>query len=562
MQLRPTALAVAAALALPAAHAFEIDSGDADTKIRLDFAAKYSLGYRLKNPQAPMSGNAADPGTVNENDGDNNFKKGLISNRVDLLGEFDVSSTWGGLRLSGTGFYDQVYRSRNDNTAATVVNNQVTVQAADEFNPFTRRQHGADAQLLDAFVFLKGDLGNGMSGTVRLGKHTLQYGESLFFGQNGIANAQGPVDVAKILSVPGWQFKEVLLPVEQVSTSVQLAPGLSVGGYYQFKWRPSRIPGAGSYFSNQEYIGTGVTYVDLSALSAFGVPAPIASFHLLQHDSAYDVKPKNSGQGGMQVRWAPAGSDYEFGFYAARYHDKTPALPVFDLINNRVNTVWGQGTNTVGASVTSSSGQLNWAAEGSIRTNATLNVDPAMTAGAACGNTGANTCYAVGKTAHINLSSIYVLQPTSLWGGGAWLAELAWNRTLSVTHGPSGTLFTGGGVDPNTTRDAYAFRTLFAPTYFQVMPLLDVTLPISLGYNFSGRSSAVANFAGGASAAGDVSFGVQGKYDNVWTAQVNYTRYLGKPATFTEAIVGGRQLTFGQTLKDRDHISLSVQRTF
>ncbi len=557
MTFRRTALAVAAAMALPAAHAFDIDSGDSDTKIRMDFTAKYSLGYRLKNPQSPLTGAPTD-GTANENDGDNNFKRGLISHRVDLLGEFDVSSTWGGVRISGTGFYDDVYRRHNDNDGSRGVNNDITSQAPNEFNAFTRRQHGADAQLLDAFAFVKGDLGGGVSGTVRLGKHTLQDGESLFFGQNGIANAQGPVDVAKILSVPGWQFKEVLLPVEQVSTSVQLRPGLSVGGYYQFKWRPSRIPGSGSYFSNQDYIGTGVTYLDLTGVTPF---APFDTFHLLQHDDAYDVKPKNSGQGGMQLRWAPAGSDYEFGLYAARYHDKTPALPVFDVLNNRVNTVWGQGTNTFGASVTSSTGQLNWAAEASVRTNATLNVDPAITVGRTCGNTGSAKCYATGKTAHANLSSIYVLQPTALWGGGAWLAELAWNRTLSVSSGPGG-VATGGTVDPNTTRDAYALRTLFAPTYFQVLPLLDLTVPISLGYNFKGRSSAVANFAGGAANAGDISVGLPGKYDQVWTAQVNYTHYMGKAATFTEATATGRQLTFGQTLKDRDYVSLSLQRTF
>jgi hypothetical protein len=556
MTFRRTALAVAAACALPAAHAFDLDSGDPDTRIRLDFTAKYSAGVRLKNAQSPLTGTPSDPGTFNENDGDNNFHKGLVSNRFDLLGEFDVSSTWGGVRVSGTGFYDDVYRRSNDNNAANVVNNYPG-RPANEFNGFTRRQHGADAQLLDAFAFVKGDLGGGVSGTLRLGKHTLQYGESLFFGQNGIANAQGPVDVAKIVSVPGWQFKEVLLPVEQISTQVQLQPGLSVGGYYQFKWRPSRIPGAGSYFSNQEYIGTEVTYLDLTG-TPFG---PLANFHLLRHDSAYDIKPKNNGQGGLQLKWAPVGSAYEFGFYAARFHDKTPALPVFNVLDDRVNTVWGQGTNTFGASVTSSVGQLNWAAEASIRTNATLNVDPAITVGQTCGNTGATKCYATGKTAHANLSSIYVLQPTALWGGGAWLTELAWNRTLSVTGAPGG-VATGGTVDPNTTRDAYALRTLFAPTYFQVMPSLDLTVPISLGYNFKGRSSAVANFAGGQAYGGDLSIGLQARYDNVWTGQINVTHFMGRAATFTEATATGRQLTFGQTLKDRDYVSLSLQRTF
>lgn len=553
MHPRRTLLAVAAALAWPAAaHAFEIDAGDPDTRIRLDFTAKYSAAWRLKNPSSTLAtvDFASDPGTINENDGDNNFKKGLVSNRVDLLAEFDATVPWGGVRLSGTGFYDDVYRKRNDNDGSQGVNNYLQYQAVDAFIPETRRRHGQNAELLDAFAFVKGDLGGGIGGTVRLGKHTLQYGESLFFGQNGIANAQGPVDIAKILSVPGWQFKEVLLPVEQVSTSVQLRPGLSVGGYYQFKWRRSRLPGVGSYFSNQDYIGTGVTYLGPQ---------------LLVYNPDNDIKPKNSGQGGAQLKWAPAGSDYEFGFYAARYHDKTPSALVFDVANSNVETAYAQGIQTYGASVTSSIGQLNWAAETSIRLNTPLNVDPSISLGA-CGNTGANTCYATGKTAHANLSGLYVLQAGPLWGGGALLAELAWNRTLSVKQGPAFPVIAGGTVDPHTTRDAYAARVMFAPTYFQVIPQLDLTVPVSLGYNFKGRSSAIGNFASGVAYGGDVSVGLQGKYDQVWTAQLNVTHYLGKAATFTETMVNGagspRQLTFGQTLKDRDYVSLSLQRTF
>lgn len=92
------------------------------------------------------------------------------------------------------------------------------------------------------------------------------------------------------------------------------------------------------------------------------------------------------------------------------------------------------------------------------------------------------------------------------------MTELAWNRTLAVTGQPSATLFSGGGVDPNTTRDAYALRTLFTPTYFQVLPQLDLSVPVSLGYNFKGRSSAIGSFAGGVAYGGDLSVGLQGQY--------------------------------------------------
>ncbi|HET7865852.1 MAG TPA: DUF1302 family protein, partial [Burkholderiaceae bacterium] len=270
MRLHPSAIAAIAALSLPAVKAFEISTPDPDLKARLDLTPKFSAGYRLKDPSPALTGLdvAVDPGTVNEDDGDHNFNKGLVSRRFDLLAELDVSAPNYGARLSGTAWYDGVYLGRNDYRGTArfaggvpqglVVStaNNLSGQAPDEFLPATRRQHGRGTELLDAFGYLKGEVG-GLRGSVRFGRHTLQWGESLFFGQNGIANAQGPIDIAKIVSVPGWQFKEVLLPVEQVSGTVRLAEGLQAGAYYQLKWRKSKLPGVGSYFSNQDYIGGG-----------------------------------------------------------------------------------------------------------------------------------------------------------------------------------------------------------------------------------------------------------------------------------------------------------------
>lgn len=572
------ALAVAAALALPAAaHAFDIALPDSDLKLRLDLTPKYSAGYRLNDPSAALTrfDVAADPGTVNEDDGDHNFKKGLISSRFDLLGELDLTGPNFGARLSGSAWRDSVYLRKssyqgteifaggNDIGASTSTSNNFSDQAANEFLPDTVRQHGRGGEVLDAFVYAKGDIG-GMKGTVRLGRHTLQWGESLFFGQNGIANAQGPVDVAKIVSVPGWQFKEVLLPVEQASGSLQLAEGVSLGAYYQFKWRPSKIPGVGSYFSNQDYVGTGTVNFGLD---------PNGNPILLTYDKSKDLTPRDSGQGGLQLRFSPTGSDFEFGVYAAQYHDKTPAVPVFDFVNGNVHLAYAEDVRTVGASVTSSVGQLNWAVEGSLRWNAPLTSDPAVLGlgpVVSCGTSSADPCFAVGRTAHLQASGIYVLQPGDFWGGGAVVGELAYNRTLKVTKdifaAADGSSQGIGGLDPNTTKGAWAFRMIFEPQYFQVLPGLDLSVPIGLGYNFGGRSSAIFNFAGGASSAGDYSIGLKGKYQNDWNLALTYTDYFGTAKTFTETLVAGsgspRQLSFGQSLKDRAYVAFSVSRTF
>lgn len=557
LPFRPRALVLACSLAcaLPAL-AIELESSDPDAKIRLDFTPKYSLAYRLKNPSPALTSPAArgDGGVANENDGDANFRKGVVSNRFDLLTEFDYNHGNWGLRLSHAAWYDSKYLGTNANDGSLGVSNQPG-QAPNEFLPATRSQHGRSDQFLDAFVYAKGSLGD-MPASIRIGKHALQYGESLFFGQNGIAAAQGPVDIAKIASVPNWQFKEVLLPVEQISGTLQLAEGVTLGGYYQLKWRPSKIPGVGSYFSNQDYIGGGRVY--------FGPPLP----PVLVTDNSKDQKPGNSGQFGAQLRWSPTGSAFEYGFYAARYNDKTPAVPVFDLVNGNAHTVYAKGIKTVGASVTSSIGQLNWALEGSMRADAPLTSDPAVLGGAPfmppinCNGTAANPCYAIGKTAHLNLSGIYVLKKSGLWDGGVVLAELAWNRVMSITKNPGTTGF--GGLDPNTTRSAAAFRMIFEPQYFQVLPGLDLSFPMGLGYNFGGRSSAIFNFAGGASNAGDVTLGIKGKYQNTWNIALSYTAFFGSENTFTvaDARTPTRMLSFGQTLKDRNYLSLSVSRTF
>lgn len=580
MKHRRTLVSVAVALALPAAHAFDIEVPDPDVKVRLDLTPKYSTAVRLKDPSSALTrfDVAVDPGTINEDDGNHNFQKGQISNRFDLLAELDVTGKNFGGRISATAWHDAVYLRKNNyqgtpvyaggvNTGGTypLANNNVSTQAPNDFLPATRDQHGQGSEILDAFMYAKGDVGD-MKGTVRLGKHTLQWGESLFFGQNGIANAQGPVDVAKIVSVPGWQFKEVLLPVEQISGSLQVAEGVSLGAYYQFKWRPSKIPGVGSFFSNQDYVGTGIVNFGNNPVTG----API----LLSNDPNKNLRPKDSGQGGLQLRWSPTGSDYEFGFYAANYHDKTPGAPVFDFVNGNVHIAYASDIRTYGTSITSSIGQLNWAVEGSIRDNAPLNSDPAVLGLGpitSCGTSSADPCFAVGRTGHLQVSGIYVLQPSALWQGGAVLGELAYNRTLSVTKdifaiGPGGTSVGLGGLDPNTTKGAFAFRMLFEPQYFQVLPGLDLSVPIGLGYNFGGRSSAVGNFAGGASNAGDFSIGLKGKYQNAWNFALTYSDFFGPAKTFTETLVAGsgspRQLTFGQTLRDRANLSFTVSRTF
>jgi len=550
---RPTAVAAAVllqcALTSPA-WALDFDTGNQDLKIRWDNTVKYSLATRVEGRSESLvtDSPASNRNTINLDDGDRNFNKGLISNRLDLLSELDINYRKRfGLRLSGAAWYDTVYNRSNDHDSPGRANQ--TSMPFNEFTDATRDLHGRDAEILDAFIFANGELGS-MPANVRLGKHTLLYGETLFFGANGIANAQSPIDVVKLLSVPNSQFKEIILPVKQISGQIQLKDNLALGGYYQFEFRKSRIPSAGSYFSSVDVFDEGGE----NFLFIPGVGAPRVA----------DRKARDSGQFGLQLRWRPEALETEFGFYAVRYHDKLfqaylrpvglpPPFGAGAPFPLNFQLVYPEDIKSYGASFSTSVGDFNVAGEASVRRNTPLvsgpEVDPSVDGSAGIGG---DALYAVGNSAHFNLSAIYLFKPSFLWEGGSFLGEFGWNRRTSATRNAA-------ALDPNSSRDAYGFRFIFEPQYFQVLTGLDLSVPIGVGYNPKGNSSVVQQFNGGTRRGGDVSVGLKGIYHQDWRFSLNYTHFVGSEGP---ALGADANLTFKQSLADRDFISLSVQTTF
>ena len=216
---RPTALACALLACTTPVHAFKIDTGDSELKLRWDNTVKYSASYRLEG-QSPGLNTADD---INQDDGDNNFDKGLVSNRLDIFSEFDASYGNFGARISAAAWYDDVYHQDTDNQ--TVSSNHAP---ANEFSKDVKDVMGGDTELLDAFIYSRFEIGGG-TGTVRLGRHTLLWGESLFFGSNGIAGGQAPTDLVKLLSVPHSQFKEIARPTGKLSVDIPINEKLTLG---------------------------------------------------------------------------------------------------------------------------------------------------------------------------------------------------------------------------------------------------------------------------------------------------------------------------------------------
>lgn len=544
---RAVSLAVLATLAHPAG-AMELQADNPDLKVVWDTTLKYSTAYRLSSPSnAIVGGGNYNPSSANyfpnTDDGDRNFKKGLISNRVDVLSEMDVSYKNLGFRISGAGWRDSVYeRGANANDAASTAN--PTSVSSNQFTAATRDLMGQRVELLDAFVFGKFDF-NGKPTTLRAGKHTVLYGESLMMGANGIAAAQAPIDVIKAMAVPNAQFKEFMMPVNQLSGQIQLAPSVMLGGYYMLEWKGDRLPASGSYFSGMDSVGTGGESLIVGSTGSSN----------LYFGREADMKAKKP-QGGLQFRFHSGEVDY--GLYAVQWNDHGPsglylhptATTAATLNGVRIGSYqWAfhEGIRALGGSFSTTLGSVNLAGETSVRYNTPLNSDAGVDMAGA--NNSDNPLYAVGKSAHANLNWIASLAPNFLARETDLVGEIGWNRRLSVSKNAA-------AMNPNATRDATNVRLVFEPKYRQVISGLDLSVPIGLGYGLAGNSSVVGAFSGRHT--GDFSVGINGSYLDVWRFGLNLTTYLGTAGPFIE---NGHQ-SFKQHLSDRTYVSFNLRRTF
>jgi len=536
-------------LGIPCAQAFEISTGNPDLSLRWDNTLKYSSAWRLKDQSSRL---ASDSVARNQDDGDRAFDKGLISNRLDILSELDIGYREFGARVSGAGWFDTEYQKDTDNDDPTRANQRSV--AYDQFTDDTRHLHGGDAELLDAFLYWNGDLAD-RALSVRLGRHGLIWGESLFFGANGIAGGMAPVDVVKAVSVPNTQFKEITRPVSQLSTTYQLTEALSLGAYYQFEWEETRLPGAGSYFSVSDTIGEGnerlVVGAPFPAFLGGNADSPAAFFH------GNDKEAKSSGQGGLQLRYTA--DSVEYGLYAIQYHDKSPKLylkpsatgPNFSTGQvGEYYWVYPENIRALGASFATTIDEFSFAGEASLRWNMPLvSNGQTVTPGLVADNDD-HPLYAVGRTAHLNLNMLASLGPSLIARESSLVAEIAWNRVLDVTKNRA-------ALDPSATDDGVGMKLVYTPTYRQVFAGVDLSVPVGISYFPMGKSAVVSSF--GPDRGGDFNIGVSATYLDRVTFGLTYTHYYGPEDTNLNA---ASQFTFKQALKDRDYLAFSVKTTF
>ncbi|WP_342620128.1 DUF1302 domain-containing protein [Rhodoferax sp. GW822-FHT02A01] len=537
----------AASIMVSGVQAIELDTGNSDIKARWDNTVKYSTAFRMNSASPSLASTrfgptgVVGPNNSNQDDGDNNFGTGVVSNRFDLFSELDVQAQNYGLRLSGAAWYDSVYNGNTSNSTTTSNH-----QPASEFASETQKIMGRNEELLDAFVWGRFDLAD-KPVTLRLGRHTLLWGETLFFGANGIAGGQAPLDLVKLQSVPNSQFKEIARPTGKLSGQIQLTDDVTLGAYVGYEWEKTRMMPVGSYLSTTDTLGPGAERLNAGPTGVFVKQA--------------DIDASNTGEGGLQLRWHAESIETDFGFYAIQYNATAPSniyttLTGFpgNLTASSYRWAFHEGIRSFGMSAAKTVGAWSLAGEASIRQNTPLSssgqsVIPAIGVGVNYDNKN-NPGYAVGETAHLNFSWLASLGPSFIAQEASFVGEIAWNARTAVTKNEQ-------MLNPNADREATAMRMVYSPTYRQALPGIDLTPSVGLGYTW-GRSSAV-GAAFGPNEGGDINVGISGTYLGKWVASLNYVHYLGQAGGSTD---NNNNVQFLQSLADRDFVSLSLRATF
>jgi len=532
------AFTLAILLCASTAHATDLGTLDG-FDLRWDTTLRDSLGWRIDQSNPKLLAN------INADDGDRAFSPGLNTARLDLFTEITAQRGDLGFDISAQGWYDPIYhQSTADRSPATF--NADTVPY-NQFTKATQQLMGSDAELVNAYVKDNFTV-NGIPVSLHLGRQTLLWGESLFFTDNGIAAGQAPVDSIKALSAPLAQARELYMPVAQAVVHIELSPSIAIEAYDQFEWRRDRLPAVGSYFSTTDILDTGGEQVLLSNGNSLY--------------RANDSKPHGFGQFGAALKLQS--DNFDYGFYALRYDAKLPE-PIFTPATSSYHLVFPRNIETLGASASIYLGDNNLAGEVSFRHNMPL---AAGNAGLASLNSGGSPVYAfayaaaldypgppppppayqsptsgdgsnaVGNTAHAQASLNSQFAPSNFWQAATLQAEIAANDLLDVTHGRQ-------YVETGRTHFAASARIVFTPSYFQVLPGLDLGLPIGMGYTPIGRSSIDASQNSGT---GDATISVSATYHTVWQGLASFTHFIG----------GASQ----QKLADRDFAILSVTRSF
>jgi hypothetical protein len=550
------AAALAAVLASGGVHAFEIDTGNPDVALRWDTTARLNYAVRVEQRDDKIGTSPiADEGTWSFDRGD------AVAQRIDLLSEIDVIyKKRFGARVSAAAWYDGAYSGQSrSNPNAPLVN--IPSYANHEYSALTKRLYrGGSGEFLDAFVFGGVDLGD-IPVQAKLGRHTVYWGESLLLGGNlhSVAYAQNPLDLQKGFATPGTEAKELFRPLNQLSVQAQVSDTLSLSAQYLLEWESFRYPEGGTYLGPVDFVFNGPDRQFLSPALGFAQRGDAA-------------EPAQRGEWGVSARWSPKAIDATVGVYYRKYADKLPQVFLTQAAPgaSRYNLIYADDIDLLGVSLAKNIGGVSVGAEVSMRRNTPLT---SQVLGVAPGlPSRGDTSGPRGDTWHALLNGVGLIPKTALFDGASWAAELVYSRWSKVRSGEN--LFNAVGFAPcnanGTTRtrdfdkwDGCATKNYvgvgfaFTPTWYQVLPGVDLSAPLTYAVGLSGNAATV---FGGNQGMGNYSVGLGADIQQKYRIDLKYIDFVGRYRDNGTTVTSQNGLT--TLLRDRGLVSLTFKTTF
>jgi len=291
----------------------------------LDLTASYGLGLRTGDAADELVGiaNGGTRASANQDDGTLNYDRGVFSNALRLNADLTLAWRQFGAYVRGFAFYD--YENQDQERARTPLSDA------------GKDIVGEDADLLDHYVSLHETVA-GTPVVLRLGDQVLNWGESGFV-RDGI-DIINPLDLSA-LDVPATPARDLLIPQGMLWGAAALTTYAAAEAYYQYEWKPVRLPPVGSYFSSNDLSGgDGVNFAMLGAGrfsdlgtdldSAFALPPGTLGFDpdffKLPGRGGTDT-PGDGGQFGVTLSSILPGTNAtKLSAHLMRYHSRLPLV--------------------------------------------------------------------------------------------------------------------------------------------------------------------------------------------------------------------------------------------
>ncbi len=541
--------AAVAALLCGQASAMKLETDNPDLEVRFDNTVKYNAGWRMQDRDRRIAdtwGNQA---------GEYAFDKGdMVTNRVDLFSEFDVVyKNYHGFRISTAAWKDAAYDKNVRGNPAYQKAGLGTAYPNNKFPNSVSRYYTQGGELLDAFVFTRIDF-DGKPLSLKAGKHTLYWGESLFSPIHGVSYGQGPLDLRKGVATPGIDAKELFLPTKQISAHFQINSKLSMAAQLPLEWKPTRFYEGGTYFTAADFLFQGGTNI---------LPGGLWPY-LGNLDQGPNAVPKNRGSFGLMMKGQVEAIDGTVGLYVRKFDDVAPTVltdsrTLFTDYKGNLFNAYAKGVRLMGVSLAKSVAGVAVGAELVHRQNTALQTEFG------------SMSIARGDSWTGLVNALAYIGKTPLFDSATLLGEATFTR-LDKVNADSVASFDNCKVGEErrtgcATKSSVGMSMSFTPTWFQVFPSIDLTLPMSYSRGLSGNSPIGAG--GGVKNDGSWSIGVGAEYKGQYKIDLAYRGYFGtlveSPNPFAAVPGIGPTAAAGSTngvLKDRGWLSLTLKTTF